>query len=489
MTSQRPPRPAARGLLAAALVLLALAGCADTQGIRPQARLTDAAALGLPAGQDLAPAPDWWRALGDEQLDSLVLQALEGNPNLRVAAARVAKARAGELAARAASLPQVGGAADLNRQSFSSHYIYPPPLGGTVQTLANLQLNGGWELDFFGKHAGALDAAIGQTRAAQAQADAARVLLAANVVRAYVQWAHVNELHQLAERTLAQRQQMTQLVQQRTQAGLDNQVSLRQNESSRADTRTSLAALAQQQQAARQALAALLGQPRLADAVAAPRLAQLKTLAVPAELHADWLARRADISAARWRVEAARGEVQVARAQFYPNINLAGFLGFQSLGFDNLLKGGSFQWGVGPALRLPIFEAGKLRAHLSASSAEVDAAIESYNAAVIDAVREAHDQAHAVQSLARQQAEQAQAQAAAEAAWDLARQRYQAGLGTYLQVLGAETAVLAQRRQQLDLAAQVLGAQIGLTQAMGGGWQPSATVSSPGTTTVSVAPH
>ena len=84
---------------------------------------------------------------------------------------------------------------------------------------------------------------------------------------------------------------------------------------------------------------------------------------------------------------------------------------------------------------------------------------------------------------------QAQAQAAAEAAWDLARQRYQAGLGTYLQVLGAETAVLAQRRQQLDLAAQALGAQIGLTQAMGGGWQPSATVSSPGTTTVSVAPH
>ncbi|MCB2032617.1 MAG: Fis family transcriptional regulator, partial [Ottowia sp.] len=71
------------------------------------------------------------------------------------------------------------------------------------------------------------------------------------------------------------------------------------------------------------ALAALLGQPRLADDVKPPQLSQFKTLTVPTELHADWLARRADISAARWRVEAAKGEVQVARAQFYPNINLA----------------------------------------------------------------------------------------------------------------------------------------------------------------------
>jgi len=173
-------------------------------------------------------------------------------------------------------------------------------------------------------------------------------------------------------------------------------------------------------------------------------------------------------------VEAAKGEVQVARAQFYPNINLAAFLGFQSLGFDNLIKGGSFQWGVGPAVRLPIFEAGKLRANLAAKSADVDAAIESYNAAVIDAMRETADQAQAVQSVARQQQEQAHALSAAEAAWDIAQQRYKAGLGTYLNVLSAETAVLGQRRQQVDLAAQAVSAQIGLTQAMGGGWQPMA---------------
>ena len=478
----KPSQPssflAARGtrLVAAAATLALLAACADTQGIRPQAQLTDAAALGLPAsqGQSLAPAADWWTALGDPQLDRLVAQALAGNPNLRVAAARVAKARSAEVITKSAYYPQVNGSLDLNRQRFSENYIYPAPLGGSVQNLGTLQLNGGWELDFFGKHEGALDAAIGQIRAAEAEADAARVLLAANVVKAYVQWARVNDQYQLAQRTLSQRQSMLQLVQDRVKAGLDNQLEVRQNETNRADTRTSIAALEQQQFAARNALAALLGQPRLADDVKPPQLSQFKTLTVPTELHADWLARRADISAARWRVEAAKGEVQVARAQFYPNINLAAFLGFQSLGFDNLIKGGSFQWGVGPAVRLPIFEAGKLRANLAAKSADVDAAIESYNAAVIDAMRETADQAQAVQSVARQQQEQAHALSAAEAAWDIAQQRYKAGLGTYLNVLSAETAVLGQRRQQVDLAAQAVSAQIGLTQAMGGGWQPTA---------------
>jgi NodT family efflux transporter outer membrane factor (OMF) lipoprotein len=195
---------------------------------------------------------------------------------------------------------------------------------------------------------------------------------------------------------------------------------------------------------------------------------------VPRELSADWLGRRADIAAARWRVQAAQGQVQAARAQFYPNINLAGFVGLQSLGFGNLLRSGSAEWGVGPALSLPIFEGGRLRGNLRGQVADEDAAIESYNATVIDAMREVADQSLAVQAVARQQGEQAHALQAAEAAWTIARQRYGAGLATYLNVLVAESAVLAQRRQAVELGAQALLAQVGLAQAMGGGWQPAA---------------
>ncbi|WP_293223812.1 efflux transporter outer membrane subunit [Ottowia sp.] len=467
------------GMLAAALAAALLTACADPGGIAPSATLRDAAALGLPttaanADTALAPAADWWAQLGDPQLDRLVTQALQDNPNLRVASARVAKADSAIAVVQAADGPQVNGTLGLNRQRFSENYIYPPPLGGSVQSLGNLQAQGSWALDFFGRNAGQLQAAIGQARAAQAEHDAARVLLAANVVRTYVQWARLQDQHALAERALAQQQQMLQLARERTRAGLDNELAVRQNESSRADTRTQVAALEQQQQATGHALAALLGQPRLPAGLQPPRLAQLKALAVPHELSADWLGRRADIAAARWRVQAAQGQVRAARAQFYPNINLAGFIGLQSLGFGKLLRSGSAEWGVGPALSLPIFEGGRLRGNLRGQVADEDTAIESYNATVIDAMRDVADQSLAVQAVARQQGEQAPALQAAEAAWTIARQRYGAGLATYLNVLVAENAVLAQRRQAVDLSAQALLAQVGLAQAMGGGWQPAA---------------
>jgi NodT family efflux transporter outer membrane factor (OMF) lipoprotein len=463
---------------AAAAAVIALAGCADTQGIKPAARLTDADALGLTTttttAADLAPAQDWWTALGDAQLDALVAQALAHNPNLQVAAARVARARAAEAVASAALLPRVDGSLDLSRQSFSENYTYPAPLGGSMRNMGNLQASGNWALDFFGQYAAEVRAAAGQSRAAEAEAGAARVLLAANVARAYVQWARLNEQRLLAERALAQRQEMLAIVRDRVQAGLDTQLEVRQNETGRADSRTQIAIVDQQIDASRNALAALLGLPRLPEGISAPRLAGFRPLAVPAELHADWLGQRADIVAARWRVEAALAQVDVARAQFWPNINLAAFAGFQSIGFGDLLKSGSFQWGVAPAVRLPIFDAGRLRANLTASSADADAAIETYNATVIDAMREVADQSQAVRATARQQAEQARALHAAEGAYDIARQRYQAGLGNYLNVLTTETAVLAQRRQQSDLAAQAIDSQIGVAQALGGGWRPEA---------------
>ena len=136
-----------------------------------------------------------------------------------------------------------------------------------------------------------------------------------------------------------------------------------------------------------------------------------------------------------------------------------------------MFEAGSAQWGVGPAIRLPIFDAGRLRANLRGKTADLDAAVESYNATVLDAIRDAADQIASAKSIARQQAEQRDAQAAAEAAYQIAVQRYQAGLGTYLNVLAAETAVLNQRRLGVDLAARALDTQVGLARAFGGGYR------------------
>jgi NodT family efflux transporter outer membrane factor (OMF) lipoprotein len=199
-------------------------------------------------------------------------------------------------------------------------------------------------------------------------------------------------------------------------------------------------------------------------------LADVRRMNLPAVLPADLLGRRADIEAARWRVEAATRDTEAARAQFYPNINLNAFVGLSSIGLGELLKSDSRQIGFGPAIHLPIFDAGRLRANLQVGNADLDLAVESYNAVVRDGVRDAVDQLGSLQSLARQQHEQAAARAAAESAYDLVSQRYKAGLATYLAVLNAESQLLGQRRLAADLTARVLDRQVALVRALGGGY-------------------
>ncbi|RYZ02803.1 MAG: efflux transporter outer membrane subunit [Comamonadaceae bacterium] len=462
--------------VAAATALAVLAGCADMGAASAPARLREAAEVGLSATHATpAPAVDaqWWQAFGDPQLDRLVAQALQGSPNLRVAQARLAKAQSAVGVVRAAELPQIKGDAQINRSLYSENYIYPSPLGGSIQNTGLLQLGGGWEIDFFGKNHDALEAALGNARAAQAEADAARVLLTGNVARSYLQWARLAAQRDVAQRTLAQREETLRLVQGRVSAGLDTRLELRQSEGGLPEARQQVEALDEQIAIARHALDALTAQPGVAESLNAPSLAALRPMALQPALPADLLGRRADIAAARWRAEAATHDVDYARKQFYPNVNLNAFVNVQSLGLDQLLKSGSLQWGVGPAISLPIFEGGRLRANLQGKAADRDAAIESYNAAVFDAVRDVADSISSLQSIARQQAQQREAQAAAEGAYQIATQRYGAGLGNYLNVLAAETAVLAQRRQAVDLAARALDTQVALARALGGGWQPS----------------
>ncbi|MBX3620128.1 MAG: efflux transporter outer membrane subunit [Rhizobacter sp.] len=455
----------------ASTLLLTLAGCASTQGIAPSARKIEPATVGLGSTASVALIDaQWWQAFGDDTLSSLVGRALQGNPNLKVAQARLQRAQAAVDVTRSADLPQVNGSFDATHQRFTANGMIPPPLAGSIDDTATLQAGASWELDLFGRNRATLEAAIGAQRAAEADAQAARVMLAANVARGYVQLARLVEQREVAQRSLQQRQDMLALIRQRVDAGIDTKVELRQGEGALPETRAQVEALDEQIVLARHALAALTGQaPNALDSLS-PRIATVQAVPLPANVPADLLGRRADINAARWRVEAATSDVAAARAQFYPNVNLTAFVGLSSIGLDRLLKSSSQQWGVGPAIRLPIFDAGRLRANLRGKSADLDAAVETYNATLLDAVRDVADQIASLQSIARQQTEQSAAQSAAESAYEIAVQRYKAGLGTYLVVLNAEAGVLNQRRAATDLKARALDTQVALIRALGGGY-------------------
>jgi NodT family efflux transporter outer membrane factor (OMF) lipoprotein len=289
-----------------------------------------------------------------------------------------------------------------------------------------------------------------------------------------VQLGRLFAQREVAARSLKQRDEILTLIKQRVEGGLDTTVEQRQGEGALPESRQQIEVLDEQIMLTRHILAALTAQPPNAlDSLVVP-LTSVQAVPLPSSVPADLIGRRADITAARWRVEAATSDVKNAKAQFYPNINLIGFVGLSSLGLDNLFKAGSEQYGVGPAIRLPIFDGGRLRANLSIKDADLDAAIESYNGAVIDAVHDVADQIGSLSSIARQQTQEDSAQASAESAYDLATQRYKAGLGTYLTVLNAEATVLVQRRQNVDLKARAIDQQITLIRALGGGYAPDA---------------
>ncbi len=448
--------------------LLVLAGCASPGDVRPTAVLL--AAPVADSGATVWPAERWWQAYGDTTLDGLVAQALSGQPGVLLAAARLRQAQAAVGGAEAALLPQVNATLDLTDQRFTENGLVPPPLAGATKWNNGTQLNASWELDLFGRQRAALAGSIGLLRAAEAEAQAARVLLAGNVTAAYVSLARLLELRTVAQQSLQQREQVLALVRQRVAAGLDTQVETRLAEGLVAQSRVEIEALEENVVRTRHALAELSGQRPDALATLTPTLAALRSAPLPAALPADLLGRRADLVAQRWRVEAALREVDVAHTLFYPNINLAAFVGLSSIGLDRFVQAGSLTYGAGPALRLPVFEGGRLRAHLGAKAAEADAAVEAYNGALLRALREAADEIASLQSLERQQLAQGDATRAATAAYDLALQRYQAGLGNFITVLTAQTNVLAQSRAGTDLKARHLASETGLARALGGGY-------------------
>ncbi len=459
-----------RIILLAAMSMALLAGCAGFGPDHTPLASTLPAALGLNDANSMPVAPRWWSSLNDPRLDQLVDLALQGSPTLSVARARLA--RAGTLAeiSRANAGPQASLAIEVSRQRYTENGLVPPPIAGTVRDNGTIQGNFSWAPDLFGGRAADIASALDQARAAQADVASAATALAAQVSRGYVALARLVAQHEVAQRTLGQRNEALGLTRQRTSAGLDSQVELTQAEGALPDARTQIEALNEQITLARRQLAVMTGQAPNALDDLSPGMAALTLENMPVTLGVDLLGRRPDVVAARWRVEAATQDVTLARSQFYPNINLGAFVGLNSLGLGKLLDFGSRQYGITPALRLPIFDGGRLRAQLGGRQADLDAAIAQYNSVLLDAVKEAGDAIASGQSLERQQRDQGDSLASAEKAYGFAVQRYQAGLSTYLAVLNAESQLLAQRRLTVDLRARQFDTRVALMKALGGGW-------------------
>jgi multidrug efflux system outer membrane protein len=458
----------------AVLIALTCVGCAGLPPRRAPLQLTSAAPLdGLdaPGGGDW-PAKEWWQRYQDSTLDKLIELAMASSPTLATAHARYDSARQSVRVAGAASGVRVDASAAIDRQRLSDNGLFPPQLlGFTWYNQADLGLQASYTFDWWGKQRDAVESAMDQAHAAQADRSAAALMLASSIADTYFGWQADESRIALAQERLGLVEREAAIVAARVRADLDPADDTNRYDLSLAAVREQIAALDGSAKLRVVALAALAGRS-IADL---PPL-QARTLpslpgSLPDGVKIDLIARRADITASRWRVEAAERTEDSARAEFFPDVSINALLGLSSIDVGKLIEYGSRVPQASAAIHLPIFDAGRLKAHYGATQAAVDSAVAGYQDTLVSAARDVAMQASTRAQIAAERSQRViQVDAARQLQASAAARVRQGITDSRAELLAAESWV-EQRDALLQLDSAALAADIALQRALGGGYQ------------------
>jgi outer membrane protein, multidrug efflux system len=428
----------------------------------------------------------WWTEFQDPMLDRLVADAVAGNLDLKIAAARIREARAARGIAAAAGLPQVGMAGAYSRAKRSD--AVPPfksasgansPFGPREQDTFEAGFDASWEIDVFGGVRRDKEAARAQVQAAEEGRREVLVTLLADVARSYLELRGAQAQLQILEKTLASETDTLGLAKARFEAGLGTDLDVARAEGLLQATEAERPVL---QRLARQAvyrLGVLLGKEpgALASELETPGAIPPVPPDVPLTLPSELLSRRPDLRRAERELAAATARVGVARADLFPRFSILGSFGRLSEDAGDLSAGTSQFWRVIPAVRWPILSGGRIRANIRVQDARQEQALRQYEKAILTALEEVEN---ALSAHARERTRQESLRASIAAnrrALDLATDRYTGGLESFLSVLDAQRAVYAAEDQLVQSERTAAVSLVAGYKALGGGWALDATAS------------
>ena len=454
------------------LLIAGLAGCAtapEPLGTEPMAAPPTQWQAPLPHNGELTDLSRWWQALGDPLLVDLIDAAQQASPTLAGARARVIQSRAALRQAQARLGPTLDGTASASRG------VTQPatPVTSTLQ----VGVLASWEIDLFGAHRLANDAAQARLEGAQAAWHDARVLVAAEVANRYFSQRACEQQTRIARADAQSRQETARLSGLSQQAGFTAPATAALARASAADAQGRATRQSAMCALDVKALVALTGldEPALIGRLAgAPgdlaADARLNVSSVPAQT----LAQRPDIFAAQRDVVAANADTGAAQAQRYAQLRLTGSVGalqYRAAGADD----GMATWSLGPlALSLPLFDGGQRAAAVTAAQARYDEAFTIYQGKVRQAVRETEEALVALQSTAAR-ANDARTAESGYRDWFLATEsRYKGGLASLVELEDARRTQLASADTTVGLQLERIQAWIALYRAAGGGWTAQA---------------
>ena len=460
----------------AVLALVLAAGCAPDLGEKPTlvAPLSLATQKTFQAPVIEWPSDKWWESYNDSQLTSLVEEALRDSPDLKMAGARIRGAEAMVDVQGADLLPTIFADGALQETEASMNQGYPQAFKSLMPRgwhhAAQLKAGFQYELDFFGKNRASLAAAVSEAEAAKADGAAARLQISAAVANAYAKLMQLFADQKEVANAIRVRFDSAKVVRRRWKAGMENEASYGQVLAQLKSAKVEAREIERQIATTRNQLAALLGKgpDRGRSIVLAPH--QLKAPGLPHDLAVDLIGRRPDVVAARSIAESAASRIDVAHANFYPNADLTGYFGLQTLDAKYLIQSSSEMGAFGPAIHLPIFDYGRNTGIYKSARADYDIAAAQYDKTLTTALREVADAYTNRQALDDEVEDERSSLKDIENAYRILRIRYEGGFARYLDVLSAENAMLQQRRAVADLEANVFTADVALIRALGGGF-------------------
>jgi NodT family efflux transporter outer membrane factor (OMF) lipoprotein len=421
--------------------------------------------------QDAMQRGKWWEIFGDPSLNALEEQVSVSNQTLAQAEAQFRGARAAVKEARAGLFPTVtAGASVTNSRAGAGRASSSGTASSGTTTVYQVPIDVSYEADVWGRVRRQIEANAANAQASAADVEAVRLSLQAELAADWFQLHGLDQQRQLLDTAIAGYQKTLQINVNRHNQGVASGADVAQAETQLETTRAQAIDLGVARSQLEHAIAILTGKPPAELTIAVTPLG-VAPPAIPLELPGELLQRRPDIAAAERRVAAANAQIGVATAAYYPSLTLSASGGFASSTLATLFSLPSRFWSIGPQLLATVFDAGRRRAVTAQAQAAYDANVAAYRESVLTAFQNVEDNLAALRILSDEATQQAAAVAAAERSLTLAQNRYNGGITSYLEVVTAENAALANERSAVDLAARRLIASVNLVKALGGGWK------------------
>lgn len=422
------------------------------------------------------PSREWWKRFQDPVLDELIASALKLNPTLKVAEDRLKLAHEIAMQQRAKLYPEVYLEGDDNWQHYSKtgfFRTYAPNIPPVVNDV-NLGLSFSYEFDFWGKNRALFHSALQRAHAAELEKMQSELILTTSIAYSYAELQLLLYKKEILEQRNANREAVSEIRAKRIKYALDNKIDWLDASSQTLVVTARLTEIDQELYRKVHQLKALSGIGQDASLKLVYRPIPVLKATLPKNLSLNLIARRPDLLAQKMLLEGAAFEIDAAKTDFYPNINLAALAGFETVStvfpFSKIFQAGSFSGNLNPAIYLPIFTAGRLKAALYEKVAAFNEAVHAYNELILLSAQEVADSLTTLAYLHKEATVHKDLLEVAKEQLQYINRRFVHALNSRISLLDAQNAVLEEEIKLADIEYAKLLATVLLIRHLGGGY-------------------